>query len=75
MIPETVQPAQKQEFEQLMESLTMMQHQEPTPNVTEEARVVPVPEVAEGEERETTSTKISKGIMFGKIHLLQCEWS
>lgn len=63
MIPDSVPPAERQDFEQLMHSLTMMQHQPPSPVTAEETR--PETETAEGEERPTTSTKISKGILIG----------
>jgi len=69
IIPETVQAEERQQFEQMMHSLTMMQQQQVTPVETTEP-TVQKPEAAEGEEKVTTSTKISKGILIGKLQKL-----
>ena len=66
MIPENISAAERQKFERMLESLTALRHQEvmPAESVRTEERT------AEPQGAESTSTKISKGLLVGKFRTL-----
>lgn len=66
MIPETLTQADRELFEEFLGSLTMLRQQVVTPTAPMETEVTEEPRHGEEEEAETTSTKISKGLITGR---------
>lgn len=75
MIPDNVPLEQREQFELMMHSLTVMEHQQTPTLETEAETAMPeeqpeFSESAENKEQETTSSKISKGILIGQLEIL-----
>ena len=62
MIPDTVSQVEREKFERMLESLTALRHQEEAPVET----VRTDDRTPETRGAESTSTKISKGLLVGK---------
>ena len=62
MIPDTVSQVEREKFERMLDSLTALRHQEEAPAET----VRTDDRTAETRGAESTSTKISKGLLVGK---------
>ena len=74
MLPDSIPQGQRQRFESMLSSLTVMRQQEATPTevtptdqgeTTRQEEKPRQPQVTEGEEQASTSTMISKGLLTG----------
>ena len=74
MLPDSIPLGERQHFEAMLRSLTVMRQQEAAPTemtptdqgeATRQGEIPREPQVAEGEEQASTSTMISRGLITG----------